>query len=49
MQNKRPGAEEFLDNLVANKLPQKIGRTNLCHALNSKGEYTRIYNYERVS
>ena len=31
-----PGAEEFLDNLVANKLP-KIGRTNLCHALNSKG------------
>ena len=32
-----PGAEEFLDNLVANKLPKKIGRTNLCHALNSKG------------
>ena len=31
------GAEEFLDNLVANKLPKKIGRTNLCHALNSKG------------
>ena len=32
-----PGSEEFLDNLVANKLPKKIGRTNLCHALNSKG------------
>ncbi len=32
-----PGAEEFLDNLVANKLPKRIGRTNLCHALNSKG------------
>ncbi len=32
-----PGAEEFLDNLVANKLPKKVGRTNLCHALNSKG------------
>ena len=32
-----PGAKEFLDNLVANKLPKKIGRTNLCHALNSKG------------
>ena len=32
-----PGAEEFLDNLVANKLPKKIGRTNLCHALNTKG------------
>ena len=32
-----PGAESFLDNLVANKLPKKIGRTNLCHALNTKG------------
>ena len=32
-----PGAEEFLDNLVANKLPKKIGRTNLCHALNTNG------------
>jgi len=30
-------AEEFLDNLVANKLPKKIGRINLCHALNTKG------------
>ena len=33
---KGPGAEEFLDKLVANKLPKKIGRVNLCHALNSK-------------
>ena len=32
-----PGAKNFLDNLVANKLPQKNGRVNLCHALNSKG------------
>ena len=32
-----PRAEEFLDNLVANKLPKKIGRVNLCHALNTKG------------
>ena len=32
-----PGAEAFLDNLVANKIPKKIGRTNLCHALNTKG------------
>ncbi len=30
-------AEEFLDYLVANKLPKKIGRVNLCHALNTKG------------
>ncbi len=32
-----PGAKDFLDNLVANKLPQKKGRVNLCHALNTKG------------
>ncbi len=32
-----PKAEEFLDYLVANKLPKKIGRINLCHALNTKG------------
>jgi dimethylglycine dehydrogenase len=32
-----PGAEAFLDHLVANKLPKKIGRSNLCHALNTKG------------
>ena len=24
-----PGAKDFLDNLVANKLPQKNGRVNL--------------------
>ncbi len=34
---KGPGAEEFLDKLVANKLPKKVGRINLCHALNTKG------------
>ena len=32
-----PGAEEYLDNLVANKLPRKNGRVNLCHALNTQG------------
>jgi dimethylglycine dehydrogenase len=32
-----PGAEAFLDHLVANRLPQKIGRVNLCHALNTRG------------
>jgi len=32
-----PGAEAFLDNLVANKLPKKIGRVGLCHALNTQG------------
>ena len=32
-----PGSEEYLDNLVANKLPKKSGRVNLCHALNTQG------------
>ena len=32
-----PGAEEYLDNLVANRLPRKNGRVNLCHALNTQG------------
>ena len=32
-----PGAEGFLDSLIANRLPKAIGRINLCHALNSKG------------
>ena len=32
-----PGAEAFLDRLVANRLPKTIGRVNLCHALNTRG------------
>ena len=32
-----PGAEAWLDNLVANRLPKKIGRIGLCHALNKEG------------
>jgi dimethylglycine dehydrogenase len=32
-----PGAEAFLDRLVANRIPQKTGRLNLCHALNTRG------------
>jgi dimethylglycine dehydrogenase len=32
-----PGAEEWLDHLVANRLPKKIGRVGLCHALNRQG------------
>jgi len=31
------GAERFLDYLVANRLPAKIGGIGLCHALNTKG------------
>ena len=32
-----PGAEAFLDHLVANKLPQKIGRVALTHMLSKNG------------
>ena len=32
-----PGAEKFLDHLVANKLPQKIGRIALAHVLTKEG------------
>jgi dimethylglycine dehydrogenase len=32
-----PGAEAFLDRLVANRIPKTIGRVNLCHALNTRG------------
>ena len=32
-----PGASDWLDNLVANKVPVKVGRMALCHALTPKG------------
>ena len=32
-----PGAESFLDYMVANALPQKVGGIGLCHALNRNG------------
>ncbi len=32
-----PGAEAWLDHLVANRLPRTIGRIGLCHALNKEG------------
>jgi len=32
-----PGAEAFLDYLVANRLPKKVGQIGLCHALNKNG------------
>ena len=31
------GAEAFLDRLVANRLPHRVGRVHLCHALNTRG------------
>jgi len=42
------GAEAWLDNLFANRLPKKVGRLNLCHALNINGgvrsEFTVLRN-----
>ena len=32
-----PGAEEFLDRILANRIPKKIGRLGLLHGLTSKG------------
>ncbi|MGE3968148.1 MAG: FAD-dependent oxidoreductase [Dongiaceae bacterium] len=32
-----PGAEAFLDRLIANRLPKKIGRIQLCHVCETKG------------
>jgi len=43
-----PGADAWLDNLVANRLPKKVGRVGLCHALNVHGgvrsEFTILRN-----
>jgi dimethylglycine dehydrogenase len=42
-----PGAEAFLDRLVANRLPKAIGRLNLCHALNSRGGVHSEFTIQR--
>lgn len=43
-----PGAAEWLDHLMANRIPKKPGRVNLCHALNQYGgvrsEFTILRN-----
>ncbi len=44
-----PGAESFLDRLVANRLPQKIGRTGLAHALDSKGGILTEFTITRLA
>ena len=44
-----PGAESFLDNLIANKLPNKNGRVNLCHALNTQGGVLSEYTIAKES
>ena len=44
-----PGAAAFLDYLVANKLPQKIGRVALCHALTDRGGVHSEFTIQRES
>lgn len=42
-----PGAEAFLDRLVANRLPRKTGRIALCHALNARGGVHSEFTVQR--
>ena len=42
-------AESFLNKLVANKLPSKIGRISLCHSLTSKGGVHSEFTITRES
>ncbi len=44
-----PGAEAFLDRLVANRLPKKVGRVALCHALTARGGVHSEFTIERES
>ena len=42
-----PGAEQFLEGFVANKLPQKIGGISLSHALNKNGGIHSEFTIQR--
>ena len=44
-----PGAEAYLDRLVANKLPSKVGRMSLSHALNKHGGVRSEFTITRLS
>jgi dimethylglycine dehydrogenase len=44
-----PGAEAFLDHLVANRLPRKVGRVALCHALTERGGVHSEFTIQRES
>jgi len=43
-----PGAQAYLDGLVANSIPAKIGRLTLCHALTSKGGVRSEFTINRT-
>jgi dimethylglycine dehydrogenase len=44
-----PGAEAWLDGLVANKVPTKIGRIALCHALTNKGGIRTEFTITKIA
>lgn len=44
-----PGAEAFLDGLVANRLPKKIGRIALAHVLTPKGGVKSEFTITRLA
>ena len=44
-----PGAEAYLDYLVANRLPKKVGGLGLCHALNRRGGVHSEFTIRRES
>ena len=44
-----PGAEAWLDRLVANNLPKKVGRIQLCHALAPSGGVRSEFTITRLA
>ncbi|MBS0364658.1 MAG: FAD-dependent oxidoreductase [Proteobacteria bacterium] len=44
-----PGAQAWLDSLVANKVPAKIGRMALCHALTRRGGIRSEFTITKVA
>jgi dimethylglycine dehydrogenase len=44
-----PGAEAWLDHLVANKVPTKVGRIALCHALTKRGGIRSEFTITKIA
>ena len=44
-----PGTESWLDSLVANKVPTKIGRIALCHALTRRGGIRSEFTITKIA
>src|SRR5262249_59906358 len=44
-----PGAESWLDNLVANKVPARIGRMALSHALTPRGGIRSEFTITKIA